>query len=69
MDSSGGPYKENWSKKVYHEKSAEVIVLLEIVGRTEQFTVFKYTKIMLIMSQNKYREKYKTYLGKEPQKV
>lgn len=56
MDSSGGPYKENWSKKVYHECSAwgEVIVLLEIVGRTEQFTVFKYTKIMLIMSQNKY---------------
>ena len=45
--------RECRSKKVYHEKSAEVIVLIEILGRTEQFIVFKYTKIMLIINQNK----------------
>ena len=31
------------------------------IGRTEQFTMFKYTKIMLTMNQNKCRGKYKTY--------
>ena len=56
-------YKKNtWSKKVNHEKSAEVIVGMETspnkkkgkshkYQRTEQFIVFKYAKIMLITNQ------------------
>lgn len=45
------PIKKTGRKKVCRKKSAEVIVLLKR-GRAEQITVFKYTKITLIISQN-----------------
>ena len=52
----GEPYKENWSKKGLSQEVSRGHSTLKR-GRTEQITVFKYTKIMLIISQNVIRRK------------